>query len=192
MTTTETETMLVERLSRLADYAPARPTVEFSDLPMARVTEASHRRAPVWAVAAGVAVVLGAGTIAALTPGPGSNPTRHAHTLGPAGTAMPTEPTAPAVHALTIAATDFHYQVNNFKVPAGVTEINLVSNEGSHTLRFAEPELSYVALTAPAGRTSVKVDLVEGHVYTIFCAIAGHRQSGMEATITVGPPAQAK
>ena len=186
MTTTETETMLTERLARLASYAPALPTVEFSDLPLVRVIEAPRRRAPVWAVAAGVAVVLGAGTIAIVTLAPGSDDAGRAHTVA-------SNPT-PVVHPLTVEAHNFyfsdesHQQTTNFNVPAGITEITFVSAEGSHTLAFAEPEFSSVALSAPDGRSSVKVDLVEGHVYTIFDTIPGHRQSGMEATITVGPP----
>ena len=43
-------------------------------------------------------------------------------------------------------------------------------------------------LAAPGGRTSVKVDFVEGRTYTIFCTLPGHRASGMEVTITVGSP----
>lgn len=83
-------------------------------------------------------------------------------------------------------------QIRNFDVPAGITEITLVTADGSHTLAFAEPELSDVLLAAPGGPTSVRVDFVEGHVYTIFDPTPGHRQQGMEATIAVGPPVPEK
>ena len=139
-------------------------------------------------MAAGVAVVIGAGTIAAVSLTSGPAPARSGRTVIPAGPTDPTAPTDLPLRTLTIEANDFQFQRHNFVVPAGVTEITLVSNEGSHTLVFAAPEFASVHLAAPGGQTTAKVDLAEGHVYTIFCEIAGHRKSGMEATITVSPP----
>lgn len=64
--------------------------------------------------------------------------------------------------------------------------------EESHTLAF----VSLGSLASPAeenpdfpiGPNAVKVDFVEGRTYTIYCKLPGHRSSGMEATVTVGPP----
>ena len=186
MTMTDIETRLTDRLGQLASYAPEEPTVEFSAVQLARVHEIPNRRAPVWAVAAGVALVVSTGATATLMLLPDS------HDAGKPGS-VPSQP-APIVHPLTIEAHDFfysdasHLQTKNFTVPAGITEITFVSTEGSHTLAFAEPDLSYVHLSAPEGRNVAKVELAEGRVYTIYDTNSGHRALGMAATITVGAP----
>ena len=99
------------------------------------------------------------------------------------------EPKGPAINTLEVQASDFHFQAKNFDVPAGINEIKYVAVEGSHTLAFDEPQFSYINLSAPgSGRNIIKATFVEGQKYTIYCTISGHRQSGMEATITVGKP----
>ncbi len=112
--------------------------------------------------------------------------------------APPTEPAGPAVHTLEIDARNFQFQGHHFDVPAGITDVRLVRREGTHGLGSDAPELTYLDLVALpprdaakvdfVSRGSVKVDFVEGRTYTIFCTIPGHRASGMEATISVGPP----
>ena len=180
MSMTDIETRLTERLAQLANYAPDEPTADFSAVvPLARVREMPKRRVPTWAMAAGVAVIVGGSALALATLTTDSD-----HRQEVVGRSVVPSP----VHHLTITASNFQYQAKNFDVPAGITEITFVTTEGSHTLVFAEPELSYVHLAAPEGRNTVKVDLVEGRVYTIFDTIVGHRALGMEATITVGPP----
>lgn len=98
------------------------------------------------------------------------------------------EPPGPSINTLEVDASDFHFQTKNFDVPAGINTIKYVAVEGSHTLAFQEAQFSYIILAAPAGKNVVKATFVEGQKYTIFCTIPGHRQSGMEATITVGKP----
>lgn len=178
MTDTELETTLARRLSDLASYAPGQPSVDPSDIPIVR-DEERRTRLPKWAVAVGIAAAVGAVAFTA-TLVVGNEPG--------AGDRTGTGSQPPTAHRLTVEASNFHYQQPNYHVPAGITEITLVSHEGSHTLNFLEPELSYVALAVPDGRASARVDLIEGRTYTIFCSIPGHRASGMEATITVGPP----
>ncbi len=95
------------------------------------------------------------------------------------------EPTGPAINTLEVLATNFAFQAKNFDVPAGINEIKYVSQEGSHTLAFEDPELSYFLLTQPGGKAAQKVDLVKGEPYTIYCTLPGHRAAGMEGTITV-------
>ncbi len=96
------------------------------------------------------------------------------------------EPFGPAVFKLTVHASNFHFNATNFDVPAGINEIDYVSDEGSHTLAFDEPQFSYINLAAPSGKGVSKATFVEGQKYTIYCTIPGHRASGMQATITVG------
>ncbi|MEP6625401.1 MAG: plastocyanin/azurin family copper-binding protein [Acidimicrobiia bacterium] len=102
------------------------------------------------------------------------------------------EPPGPAINKLEVQASDFHFQAKNFDVPAGINEIDYVSEEGSHTLAFDEPQFSYVLLAAPSGKGVSKATFVDGQKYTIYCTIPGHRAQGMEATITVGKPGTGK
>lgn len=95
------------------------------------------------------------------------------------------EPTGPAINTLQVDATNFQFQAKNFDVPAGINEIKYVSKEGSHTLAFDDPLLSYFLLTQPGGKSAQKADLVKGKTYTIYCTLPGHRAAGMESTITV-------
>jgi len=101
------------------------------------------------------------------------------------------EPTGPAINTLQIDASNFHFQADNFDVPAGINEIKYVTLEGSHTLAFDNPEQAYVNLSVPGGKDATKVDLVEGQEYTIYCTLPGHRAAGMHATLTVGAPGTA-
>ncbi len=102
------------------------------------------------------------------------------------------EPTGPAIFKLVIHASNFKFQAKNFDVPAGINEIDYVSDEGSHTLAFDEPQFSYINLAAPSGKNVAKAEFVAGQQYTIFCTIPGHRASGMQATITVGKAGASK
>jgi len=94
-------------------------------------------------------------------------------------------PNGPAINTLEVDASNFQFQAKNFDVPAGINDIKYRSLEGSHTLAFDQPELSYFHLAQPGGQAEEKVDLVAGKSYTIYCTIPGHRAAGMEATITV-------
>ena len=97
------------------------------------------------------------------------------------------EPVGDAINTLTVQGfPEFRFQAKNFDVPAGINQIKYVSEGGAHTLVFAEPEFSYMLLSVPGGADASKVELVAGKTYTIYCTIPGHREAGMEATITVG------
>ena len=189
MTRTEMEDRLTKRLHHLAAHASDTPRrqpalADVQELP-------TTRRRPAALVAA--AAVVAAAVIIGVAVTRDSDPERSRVRVGnePPTASLPTpptEPAGPAVHELTIEASNFRFQGKHFEVPAGLTNVRLVSSEGSHTLAFDTPELAYVNLAAPAGPNVVKVDFVEGRTYTIYCALPGHRFSGMEATITVGPP----
>ena len=98
------------------------------------------------------------------------------------------EPTGAADFTQQVDASNFHFQADNFDVPAGIVEIKYVSLEGSHTLAFDEPQFSYVNLSVPSGKDAAKIEAVQGQKYTIYCTLPGHRTAGMQATITVGAP----
>src|SRR4051794_35191147 len=96
------------------------------------------------------------------------------------------EPTGAADFTQQVDASNFHFQADNFAIPAGVVEIKYTSLEGSHTLAFDEPQFSYVSLAVPGGKDAAKIEAVKGQTYTIYCTLPGHRAAGMHATLTVG------
>ena len=98
------------------------------------------------------------------------------------------EPPGKAINTLSIDGSNFAFQATNFDVPAGINELKYISVEGSHTLKFSDPQFSYVFLVVPGGVDVAKAEFVEGETYTIYCTLPGHRESGMEATIKVGKP----
>ncbi|MSO37201.1 MAG: hypothetical protein EXQ69_03005 [Acidimicrobiia bacterium] len=96
------------------------------------------------------------------------------------------EPAAAAVNTLTVEALPtLIFQSSNFDVPGGVNLIAYTNKGGSHTLLF-ESAFEGFELAVPTGLKKLKADLVPGKKYTIYCGIAGHREAGMEATVTVG------
>jgi uncharacterized membrane protein YgcG len=76
----------------------------------------------------------------------------------------------------------------------GTYVVNYIDGGGTHTLVFDDPTLNYFQLAVPGGPKTGKVNLVAGKTYTIYCTIPGHRQAGMQATVTVtagaAPPAK--
>lgn len=187
MTRTNSEDRLAEGLTRLAEYAATEPSAQPALAEVTPVHDLRRSRTPIWATVPAAAVVLVATALILSGVLGGSNNAVRTHAGSSSDSPVAGEPTGPAVHTLEIDAVNFHFQAQHFDVPAGITEITFVATEGSHTLAFAEPQFSYVALAAPGGRSTAKVDFVEGQTYTIYCRIPGHRAAGMEATITVGP-----
>jgi hypothetical protein len=68
-------------------------------------------------------------------------------------------------------------------LPAGIIQVNY-SGAPNHTLAFTDPKLNGFELKLPGGPKTGKVDLKPG-THTIYCTVPGHRQQGMEATVTV-------
>jgi len=122
-------------------------------------------------------VVLLAGT---LVLGP-SEPEKEAGGGGyqePAGEAVPPPLEVDALPTLT-------FQSKAFTVGAGIREVHYLDKGGTHTLVF-ENAFPGFELRVPTGVNQLKVDFQEGKTYTIYCTIPGHREAGMEATVTVG------
>jgi plastocyanin len=94
------------------------------------------------------------------------------------------EPKGAAQQTLDIKAGNFFFDPKDPTLPAGVSTIKLESQSGLHTLVF-DKKVPGFRLESNSGQSDqLKVDLKPGK-YTFFCDIPGHREAGMEGTITV-------
>jgi len=95
------------------------------------------------------------------------------------------EPKGPAQTTLDIKGGNFFFDPKDSEAPAGIDEIKMESEGGLHTLVFDDGKVPGFKLEASSGNSDeLKVDLKPGK-YTIYCDIPGHREAGMEGTITV-------
>jgi plastocyanin len=95
------------------------------------------------------------------------------------------QPTGPAQTTLDIKGGNFFFDPKNSDAPAGVDAIKMESEGGLHTLVFDGGKVPGFKLEASSGESDeLKANLKPGK-YTIYCDIPGHREAGMEGTITV-------
>jgi plastocyanin len=95
------------------------------------------------------------------------------------------QPKGPAQKTIDIKGGNFFFDPKDPTAPAGVDAIKLTSEGGMHTLVFDGGKVPGFKLDASSGKSDeLKVDLKPGK-YTFFCDIPGHREAGMEGTITV-------
>jgi plastocyanin len=94
------------------------------------------------------------------------------------------EPKGAAQTTLEIKGGNFFFDPKDAEVPAGIVAIKMESEGGLHTLVFDDDKVPGFKLEAGSGNSDeLKVDLKPGE-YTIYCDIPGHREAGMEGTIT--------
>jgi plastocyanin len=96
------------------------------------------------------------------------------------------EPKGPAQTTLDIKGGNFFFDPKDPQAPAGVVAIKLESTQGIHDLVFDNDKVPGFKLeTGGTGKSDeLKADLKPGK-YTIYCDIPGHREAGMEGTLTV-------
>ena len=95
------------------------------------------------------------------------------------------QPKGPAQQTLEIKAGNFFFDPKDPTLPAGVNAIKLTSENGLHTLVFDNGKVPGFRLEASSGNSDeLKVDLKPGK-YGFHCDIPGHREAGMEGTLTV-------
>jgi plastocyanin len=95
------------------------------------------------------------------------------------------EPKGRAQTTLDIKGGNFFFDPENAEAPAGIDTIKMDSESGLHTLVFDDGKLPGFKLEASSGESDqLKANLRPGR-YTIYCDVPGHREAGMEGTITV-------
>lgn len=93
---------------------------------------------------------------------------------------------ATAGATLTVTAGDLFFEPEDLDASAGTVTIELV-NEGSAQHTFVIEELDDTTVAdAAAGATDTGTVDIEAGTYTVYCDVPGHREAGMEATLTVG------
>jgi len=75
------------------------------------------------------------------------------------------------------------FDTTSLEAPAGEITINL-TNDSDVPHNVAIDGMDVVSETVAGGNASVTVTLEPGE-YTYFCAVPGHREAGMEGTLTV-------
>jgi plastocyanin len=94
-------------------------------------------------------------------------------------------PAAPSAAESVFVATEFAFEPTAASETTGNLTITL-DNQGEifHNLVF--DEVSGFVLEAETGIVSSGDVQLDDGVYTIFCSVPGHRDLGMEATLTIG------
>ncbi len=92
---------------------------------------------------------------------------------------------APATEGLSVVAEDIDFGADTYRTPPGTVAFSY-RNEGSlpHTLLIEGVQGFKLQVVGRGDLDRGSVDLAPG-TYTVYCDVAGHRQAGMEATLTV-------
>jgi uncharacterized cupredoxin-like copper-binding protein len=88
---------------------------------------------------------------------------------------------------IEVSATDFHFDPPDITAQAGeVTFVLKNDGQTGHALEIEGEGVEEETDTIEPGQTAeVTVDLKDG-TYEFYCPVDGHRQQGMEGTVTVG------
>ncbi|MBY5164417.1 plastocyanin/azurin family copper-binding protein [Salsipaludibacter albus] len=91
------------------------------------------------------------------------------------------------VDAAVLATDAFDYEPAELEVPAGTIELGILCEQSLPHNIVVETEAEDVLVAECGGGESAtgEVELEAGE-YTFFCSITGHREAGMEGTLTVG------
>ena len=94
------------------------------------------------------------------------------------------EPKGAAQETVKIAGGNLYFDPDRVKVSAGIDEIELVGEGGVHTLVIDGVDGFELRVDGDGDRDALKVRLDPGR-YDFYCDIPGHRDGGMEGTLTV-------
>lgn len=104
-----------------------------------------------------------------------------------AGPTTSTGPTSAAGNVLSVSGTEFSFTPSTLKASAGRTTIRF-TNRGAveHDFVIDDPRVDLMTKpgTKPGKTMEATVTLTPG-TYTTYCTVPGHRQSGMQGTLTV-------
>lgn len=96
------------------------------------------------------------------------------------------EPSADDVHAdhVMVAATEFEFDPADVSIPADTPTTVMLENNGVVEHDWTVEGTDIEIYTEPGESNAAEVELPAGE-YTVYCSIPGHRDAGMEGTLTV-------
>ena len=96
------------------------------------------------------------------------------------------EEAAPPTDIELTGTADFRFAPSDVEAAAGTIGVTLVSTGGPHTftLELEEGDDTVAQVFTPGEPNTGEVELEAG-TYTFYCSIPGHREQGMEGTLTV-------
>lgn len=100
-----------------------------------------------------------------------------------AGPTTSTGSPAAAGVVLTVTGTEYSFGPSMLKAAAGRTTIRF-TNRGAMEHDFVIDALNLDVMAKPGRSAEATVPLAPG-TYTTYCSVPGHRQSGMQGTLTV-------
>ncbi len=106
---------------------------------------------------------------------------------GGGGDAAADEPAGEPAKTIKIAATDFAFAPKTVELSAPGTYTFVVANSGKapHALEIEGPGVEEKTQTIkPGGEAELTVEITEAGAYELYCPVGGHRDLGMEGTLT--------
>jgi uncharacterized cupredoxin-like copper-binding protein len=94
------------------------------------------------------------------------------------------QPTGPAVETVQIQSGNTFFKPTQLNVKPGIIAIDLKNESGTHDLVIKGLPGFMLDVSGSGSKASGKVDLKKGS-YQFYCTIPGHKEAGMQGTITV-------
>ena len=94
---------------------------------------------------------------------------------------------AQSTETITIDAVDFAFEPSTVELSAPGTYTFVVANSGkaNHALEIEGPGVEEATQTIePGGNAELTVEITEAGEYEIYCPVEGHRDMGMEGTVS--------
>ena len=91
--------------------------------------------------------------------------------------------TSQPANAITVTIRDFSFTPSQLSIPANVATPVTITNEGANTHTFSIDEFELSLELAPGESTTVTLTALPGE-YAFYCAVPGHRDGGMEGTLS--------
>jgi len=86
---------------------------------------------------------------------------------------------------IEVVLQEYSFTPNNIEVPVGKPITFVLKNEGSLEHDMAFDDLDQVSDLVSAGDTATfEVTFEEAGTYPFYCTVPGHREAGMEGTVT--------
>lgn len=135
--------------------------------------------------ASAVGVALFSRGAAQMTPTPSASPSPGASPMASPEPGMPSAVGGVPTTSQTIKAGDLFFDPKEFTIPANTDVTVTINNEGALQHDFVIDELNVkTELIDPGASATVTINGPAGQ-YQYYCSVPGHREAGMEGTLTI-------